>query len=124
MPSTNKFDPTKLDFRSCVPACSEKDLNPVLVEFLRRAQHLAGFTFAITSGFRTKAHELSRGRSGSSSHTKGLAVDISARDSHARYKILLALGCVGISRLGVGKDFIHADIDDTKPHPIIFHYYD
>lgn len=124
MPSTNKFDPAKLDFRSCVPACSEKDLNPALVELLRRAQHLAGFTFTITSGFRTKAHELSRGRSGSSSHTKGLAVDISARDSHARYKILLALGCVGVPRLGVGKTFIHADIDETMAHPIIFHYYD
>lgn len=124
MPSTSKFDPTKIDLRECVPACVEKDLNPALVELLRRAQHLAGFTFTITSGFRTKAHELSRGRSGGSSHTKGLAVDISARDSHARYKILLALGCVGFLRLGVGKTFIHADIDETKPHPIIFHYYD
>lgn len=124
MPSTNKFDPTNLDFRSCVPACSEKDLNPNLVELIKRAQHLAGFTFTITSGFRSKSWELSKGRSGSSSHTKGLAVDISARDSHARYKILLALGFVGTPRLGVGKTFIHADIDETKAHPIIFHYYD
>lgn len=124
MSTTSKFDPAKLDFRSCVPSCQESDLNPVLIEFIRRAQHLAGFTFTITSGFRSVAHEKSRGRSGSSSHTKGLAVDISARDSHARYKILLALGFVGIPRLGVGKTFIHADIDETKPHPIIFHYYD
>lgn len=124
MSSTNKFDPSKLDFSCCAPACQESDLNPALIELIRRAQHLAGFTFTITSGFRSKAHELSRGRSGGSSHTKGLAVDISARDSHARYKILLALGLSGAPRLGVGKTFLHCDIDETKAHPVIFHYYD
>lgn len=123
MSTTTKFDPAKLDLRSCVPSCQESDLNPALVELIRRAQHMAGFTFTITSGFRSVAHEKSRGRSGSSSHTKGLAVDISARDSHARYKILLALGLSGAPRLGVGETFIHCDIDETKAHPIIFHYY-
>lgn len=124
MSTTNKFDPNKLDFHACFPASSESALNPQLVELIKSAQALAGFTFTITSAFRSKAHELSRGRNGSSSHTKGLAVDISARDSHARYKILVSLACVGVPRLGVGKTFIHADIDETKAHPIIFHYYE
>lgn len=124
MSTTNKFDPMKLDFSACVPSCTENDLHPELVELVRRAQHLAGFTFQINSGYRSKTWEYSKGRNGSSSHTKGLAVDISACDSYARYKILLALGCVGVPRLGLGKTFIHADIDETKAHPILFHYYE
>lgn len=123
---TTAFDPSVLDFSSCVPKCEEKDLHPKLCELLRRAQHLAGFRFTFTSGFRPKAWEISKGRNGSSSHSKtpGLAVDISTIDSHTRYKVLVALACVGVPRLGVGKNFVHADIDVTKAHPIIFHYYD
>lgn len=118
------FDPSVLDFKNCVPPCVESDLSPVLVELIRRAQHLAGFTFTITSALRPLSWELAHGRRGSSSHVKGLAVDISTRDSHTRFKVLMSLGVVGVPRLGVGKTFIHADIDETKAHPIIFHYYD
>lgn len=124
MSTTSKFDSEKIDLSSCVPKCDISEINPLLLSVIRSAQKMCGFTFTITSAFRSKSWELSKGRNGSSSHTKGLAVDISARDSHARYKILLALGIVGIPRLGVGKTFIHADIDETKAHPIIFHYYD
>lgn len=118
------FDPVRIDLSACVPTCKIEDLHPNLVELIRRAQHLAGFTFTITSGFRPKSWEFSRGRNGSSSHTKGLAVDVSTCDPHTRYKVLVSLACVGVPRLGVGKTFIHADIDETKAHPIIFHYYD
>lgn len=123
---TNAFDPSGIDLSACVPACTLDELNPQLVELIRRAQQLAGFTFTITSGYRPKSWELSKGRNGSSSHSKkpGLAVDISTIDSHTRFKVLIALACVGVPRLGVGKTFIHADIDETKAHPIIFHYYD
>lgn len=123
---TTAFDPAKINLSACVPACKESDLHPDLLEYIRRAQHLAGFTFDITSGFRPKSWEFSRGRDGSSSHSKtpGLAVDISTPNSHVRYKVLISLACVGVRRLGVGKNFIHADIDETKAHPIIFDYYD
>lgn len=125
------FDPTVIDLSSCVPACKTEDLHPNLVELIRRAQHLAGFTFTITCGYRSEALDRTKGRSGKSSHCRtsngkpcSLAVDVSTRDSHTRYKVLVSLACVGVPRLGVGKSFVHADIDETKPHPIIFHYYD
>lgn len=126
MSSTAKFDSEKLDFRACVPPCSESDLHPRLLDLLRSAQSMCGFTFTITSGFRPKSYELSKGRRGSSSHSKtpGLAVDISTCDSHTRYKVLLSLLYLGAPRLGVGKTFIHVDIDESKAHPIVFHYYD
>lgn len=122
--SKPRFDPGKLDFKSSVPASQESDLHPDLVSMLKSMQSLIGWPLTITSGFRSKSWELSRGRNGSSSHTKRLAVDVSAIDSHARYKIVVAAGAVGFSRIGIGKNFVHLDIDETKAHPIMWHYYE
>lgn len=115
---------SSLNLSSCVPACKIEDLNPALVDAIIMAQKMAGFQFTITSAYRSQAYERSKGRKGSSSHCKGFAVDVSARDSYARYKILIAAAYSGIPRIGVGKTFLHLDIDETKPHPIIFHYYE
>lgn len=115
---------SSLNLSSCVPACKVDDLNPALVDAIIMAQKMAGFQFTITSGFRSQAYERSKGRKGSSSHCKGLAVDVSTRDSHTRFKVLLAAAYSGIPRIGVGKTFLHLDIDETKARPIIFHYYD
>lgn len=113
----------RLDFTHCNPASSGAELHEVLVERLIMAQRYAGFQFTITSAYRSQAYERSKGRKGTSSHCRGLAVDVSARDSHSRYKIVLAAAFANIPRIGIGENFIHLDIDETKAHPIIFHYY-
>lgn len=124
--SKTVFNPEVLDFSACVPRCAESDLHPQLLSMLRSVQKLLGWSLTFTSGFRPKSWEISRGRNGSSSHSKtpGLAVDVSAVDSHARYKIVIAAGAVGFPRIGVGKNFVHLDIDETKPHPVMWHYYE
>lgn len=114
----------RLDFSECVPASNVEDLNPRFVEMLVHAQKMAGFQFTLTSAFRSQAYERENGRKGSSSHCKGLAVDVSSRDSHARYKVVIAAAMAGVPRIGIGKTFVHLDIDETKAHPIIFHYYE
>lgn len=113
-----------LDLSHAVPKCELSDLNPAFVEKLIYAQKMCGIPFTITSAYRSQAYERSKGRKGTSSHCKGLAVDVSSIDSHTRYKVLLGAALAGIPRIGVGKRFLHLDIDETKPHPIIFHYYD
>lgn len=115
---------SELNLTHCNPPCQVSDLHPELVDRLILAQKMCGEQFTVTSGFRSQAYERSKGRKGSSSHCKGLAVDVSAINSHLRFKIVAALLYAGFPRLGIGKTFIHADIDETKPHPIIFHYYD
>lgn len=122
----NSFDGglLNIDLSHCVPSCKLEDLNPAFVEKLLFAQRYAGFPFTITSAYRSQAYEREKGRKGTSSHCKGLAVDISTIDSHTRYKVVLACHLAGICRSGIGKTFVHVDDDETKPHPIIFHYYD
>lgn len=115
---------SELNLKNCVPACSVEDLNSKLVANLILAQKMCGEQFVITSGLRTQAYERSKGRKGTSSHCKGLAVDISTINSHLRFKVVGSLILSGFPRLGIGKTFVHADIDETKAHPIVFHYYD
>lgn len=112
-----------LNLKGCTPSCEVKDLSNSLVERLIMAQNMAGFQFTITSAFRSQDYERSKGRKGTSSHCRGLAVDVSAVDSHTRYQVVIAAAMAGISRIGIGEKFVHFDIDETKAHPIIFHYY-
>lgn len=115
---------SRLDVSTAVPKCDLSDLNPRFVETLILAQRMCGIPFTITSAYRSQAYERTKGRKGSSSHCKGLAVDVSTIDSHTRFKVLVGAVLAGVPRIGVGKRFLHLDIDETKSHPIIFHYYD
>lgn len=114
----------QLNFSGCAPASKIEDLNPRFVEKLIFAQKYAGFQFTINSAYRSQGYEREKGRKGDSSHCKGLAVDISTCDSHTRFKVVLACAFANICRIGIGKNFVHVDDDETKAHPIIFHYYD
>ena len=95
-------------------------------DFLRRldtARGIAGIPFKINSGYRTAHHNdtVLQARIGSS-HKKGLAVDIAYKGSRQRYLIINALMIVGVNRFGIGKTFIHADVDKTKDEDVIWLY--
>ena len=94
-------------------------------DFLRRldtARGIAGIPFIINSGYRTAAHNEKVGGRVGSSHKKGLAVDIGYKGSRQRYIITKALMEVGINRIGIGKTFIHADVDKNKDEDVIWLY--
>ena len=57
-----------------------------------------------------------------SSHIKGLAVDIKAKDSKTRGLILDALRYVGFTRIGISKTFIHVDLDYDKSQNVTWLY--
>jgi uncharacterized protein YcbK (DUF882 family) len=101
------------------------------VDFLAKldeAREYAGIPFIINSAFRTKEDneriykELKKPVNTSSSHLKGLAVDIRAKDSRTRYIILDALLVVGFSRIGIADTFIHVDLDIDKSQNVIWTY--
>ena len=76
----------------------------------------------INSGYRTISHNKNVGGKNGSSHLKGLAVDISCSSSRDRSIIVAAALQLGISRIGIGKNFIHIDVDYTKSQNVIWLY--
>lgn len=102
------------EFRRCTPKCELSDMDSDFMRLLDKAREIAQVPFILSSAYRTKEHEIKKGRPGTSSHTKGLAVDISCKSTFVRYKILNALFSVGFRRIGVYSSFIHVDNDGTK----------
>lgn len=103
------------EFRSATPSCSLNDMDPDFMQKLDDARTLCSYPFVINSAYRSKEYELSKGRPGTSSHCKGLAVDISCITSICRLKMLLALLAVGFRRIGIYSTFLHVDMDVSKP---------
>jgi zinc D-Ala-D-Ala carboxypeptidase len=104
------------------------NMNKEFICLLDDARGFADVPFKITSGYRTPEYNkalLEQGykTSKNSSHTKGLAVDIYAKDSYMKFRIVTALMIVGISRIGIGNNFIHCDMDKEKPHQVLWTYY-
>lgn len=108
------FDPSKIYLDGCVPSCKERQLHSRLIDTLKLAQAYFGENFHINSAFRSLTWESSKGRSGKSSHCKGLAVDIATKDHEYRRRLVLALSLAGFKRIGIASTFIHADLDEEK----------
>lgn len=85
---------------------------------LEQAREIAGVSFIITSGYRTKEHNAEVGGVPNSSHLIGVAADIAVSGGADRYIILSALIKAGFRRIGVAKTFIHCDTDDSKPNSV------
>ncbi len=88
---------------------------------LDEAREYAKIPFVINSAYRSPEHPESI-KNPTSSHIKGLAVDIRARDSRTRYKVLEALIHVGFNRIGIADTFIHVDDDKEKSSGVIWTY--
>jgi zinc D-Ala-D-Ala carboxypeptidase len=106
------------EFAKCIPSCRIDDLHHQLLKMLDEAREKAFVPFIVNSAYRTREYEISKGRTGLSSHCKGLAVDIKCNDSIDRFLMIKALIDTGFRRIGIYETFIHVDIDDTKPNCI------
>lgn len=111
------------EFNRCVPSCSISDMDGEFLDVLDSVRESAGIPLTINCAYRSREWDISKGRSGNSAHCKGRAVDIKCNDSATAYKIVRAAIDNGISRIGVGKSFIHIDNDDTLAQGVIWNYY-
>ena len=98
-----------------------------VIQALDIARDIYGYPMVITSGFRTIEHNRSlieRGYAASpnSSHLLGWAVDIAVPNSQRRFLMVEALLDAGFHRLGLGKSFIHVDLDPNKTPNCIWTY--
>ena len=112
------------EFKRCQPPCKLEDMDERLLAKLDLARAKAGIPFVLNCAYRSRAWDLSKGRTGNSAHCSGKAVDIRCNTSANRMKIVQGLLAAGFTRIGIGKTFVHADSDETKPQGVIWHYYD
>lgn len=102
--------------------CGEAKMDAIFLSAIDRARDIAGVPFVITSGYRCEEHNKAVGGRPNSSHTRGMAADISATDSRSRFKIMEALIDVGFNRIGVASSFIHADNDESLSPDVMWVY--
>lgn len=114
----NYFTEKELSCKCCGELVFDRDFK----HKLNAAREEAGVPFRITSGYRCDEYNRQINGSETSSHLKGLAVDIDVTRPRARYVILVALIRVGFNRIGIGSDFIHVDDDTSKPRELVWVY--
>ena len=112
----NYFSLSEFDCPSLPGSGKNMDIN--FLYKLDHARDIAGISFKITSGYRTKERNAEVGGVPNSSHLIGVAADIAVSSGGERYIILNALIRAGFKRIGVAKGFIHCDTDDSKPNSV------
>lgn len=110
------------EFKRASPSCSLSDMNEEFMHQLDECRDFAGVPFKINSAYRTVEYEKSKGRTGTSQHCKGLAVDIACYTNAMRYRIIASLLVAGFHRIGIGTNFIHVDAGYPNSEPIIWTY--
>ena len=97
------------------------------LELLDEAREIASIPFHITSGLCCEEYNqdlIKRGYKASktSSHLKGVAADISCKNSTDRWTIINSLLLTGLCRIGISDTFIHVDLDKEKQQEVIWTY--
>ena len=110
------------DDRFKCPCCNENLIDPRVVHWVQAVEVELHTTLTITSGYRCEKHNLEVGGSKTSSHLKGLAVDLACTTSRLRSNLIRMAVRLGITRIGIGKSFLHLDIDQQKDQNVIWLY--
>lgn len=110
------------EFQKCTPSCSLQNMQQEFITLLDNLRDKVGIPIVLNSAYRTVAYEKSKGRSGNSAHTRGLAVDIRCYNGATKQRLMDAARELGVTRFGVGKTFLHIDIDKTLPQNTTWGY--
>ena len=117
---------------ACPCACgfgsTERDIDKDLIESLNMMRILYGKPMVVTSGARCKDYNTTVGGLSNSAHlphsltAQCRAVDISVTDGETRYDLLDLAYKLGVTRIGLAKDFLHFDVAWDLPAPVVFNY--
>ena len=103
--------------------CGQDNISYELVKKLQELRMEYGAPMAVTSGVRCKKfNENLKGSAKFSSHLSGKAADIAIDNSKSRYRLVNTALKMGWKRIGVARQFIHLDIDETKGQEVIWAY--
>lgn len=90
-----------------------------VASLLQSVRDEVNYPIFITSGYRCPDYNRVIGGVEGSAHTKGLAVDVKVDNSFYRY-LLLKSALKYFPRVGIYSNFIHLDVDYSKPYPLVF----
>lgn len=108
------------EFKCGDEPCFDK-MNKKFITKLERARSFSLTPYKITSSWRSVEHNKKVGGSRTSSHLRGLAVDIAAPTSSDKYEIIKSLLRV-FTRIGVGSNYLHVDADFSKAQNVVWTY--
>ena len=83
-----------------------------------------GFTFIITSGYRSEDHPIEAKKEKAGTHAQGIAADIKVSDGVQRFRLVQEAISLGFSGIGVARGFVHVDIRnlDGNESPVMWTY--
>jgi len=105
---------------NCIPS-DLSPISPLLVAKLQSVRDSFGKPIHINSGIRCAEKNKEAGGTSFSSHLYGLAADIRCDNSVDRSALMLLL-VRQFRRIGIGKDFIHCDVDSQKDQDVMWVY--
>ena len=98
--------------------CQETGENYMQDEFIHALDSLreaCGFSFTITSGYRSPKHSIEAKKAAPGMHSKGIAADIRVSGGAQRFLLAKKAFELGFSGIGVAKTFVHVDTRNTVP---------
>lgn len=103
-------------------ANSEINMCPIFLQKLEQVGKILNKKLTFSSGYRTAAHNLKVGGVPVSAHRVGKAADVICLTGRDKFVFIQACLQVGITRFGIGRSFVHIDIDKTKPSKVFLNY--
>jgi hypothetical protein len=105
-----------------VVGSGEAHMNKAFMRKLDLIREDAGFPFIITSGYRSPGWNAQVGGSANSAHMDGLAADIRVLTDAQRTALVKAALKHGVTRFGWGRNYLHIDMDTSKPQHVVWGY--
>lgn len=93
----------------------ENDMDDSFIHMLDELRERCGFSFVITSGYRSIKHTAERSKEKGGTHTQGIAADIAVSNGEQRMKIVREALEMGFGGIGVARTFVHVDMRATTP---------
>jgi len=104
------------------PYCGANRMHKSFLKRFDLARKISDVPYIVTSGYRCKKRNKEVGGKEDSSHLIGIAADIKCETSYMRSRIIYGLMKAGFIRIGIGRNFIHADDDVAKAQEVIWLY--
>jgi uncharacterized protein YcbK (DUF882 family) len=104
---------------SC-PCCGDNRISRNLVDRLDFAREISGLPMRVSSGYRCRRHNKKVKGKPRSSHLDGSGCDIICPSGAIKATFLASFFESGIRRIGIYKNFIHVDVSEKLPSPMVW----